>query len=52
MKQWLSRMKIAHKMVLGFLGLIALPFTLLSVFSFAFTGFRFLPFDTLTLSTL
>ena len=35
MKQWLSRMKLAHKMVLGFLGLIALPFTLLSVFSFA-----------------
>ena len=34
-KQWLSRMKLAHKMVLGFLGLIALPFTLLSVFSFA-----------------
>ena len=34
MKQWLSRMKLAHKMVLGFLGLIALPFTLLSVFSF------------------
>lgn len=35
MKQWLSRMKLAHKMVLGFLGLIALSFTLLSVFSFA-----------------
>lgn len=35
MKQWLSRIKIAHKVVLGFLGLIALPFTLLSVFSFA-----------------
>lgn len=35
MKQWLSRMKLAHKMVLGFLGFIALPFTLLSVFSFA-----------------
>lgn len=35
MKQWLSRMKLAHKMVLGFLGLIALPFILLSVFSFA-----------------
>ena len=35
MKQWLSWMKLAHKMVLGFLGLIALPFTLLSVFSFA-----------------
>lgn len=34
-KQWLSRMKLAHKMVLEFLGLIALPFTLLSVFSFA-----------------
>ena len=35
MKQWLSRMKIAHKVVLGFLGLIALPFAFLSVFSFA-----------------
>lgn len=35
MKQWLCRLKIAHKVILGFLGLIALPFTLLLACNFA-----------------
>ena len=35
MKQWLGRLKIAHKVILGFLGLIALPFTLLLACNFA-----------------
>lgn len=35
MKQWLGRLKIAHKAILGFLGLIALPFTLLLACNFA-----------------
>lgn len=35
MKQWLNRLKISHKMILGFLGLIALPFTLLLICNFA-----------------
>ena len=35
MKQWLGRLKIANKVILGFLGLIALPFTLLLACNFA-----------------
>lgn len=35
MRRWLSRLKISHKVILGFLGLIAFPFTLLLVCNFA-----------------
>ena len=34
-RRWLSRLKISHKVILGFLGLIAFPFTLLLVCNFA-----------------
>lgn len=33
-KQWMDRLKISHKVILGFLGLIAFPFTLLLVYNF------------------
>lgn len=34
MKRWWNRLKISHKIILGFLGLIALPLSLLLTFNF------------------